>query len=210
MDERHQVTGNTPDGSEPPAPTKRELVLDAAIDVLGSRGPRALTHRAVDETAAIPTGTTSNYFRTREALLTGVTERLEQRDYADWPALTAAPMPESLDGLAAGLAEFVVHAVTTDRTRTLARYALFLEAQTAPALLESLRRGHGRLSEWAGTMLRAIGVGEWATTPVVDYLEGVIMHRVASPDAGSDPAPQMRRMLRALISEPHDVTPDSQ
>ena len=51
---------------------KRERVLDAAIEVLGTRGLRGLTHRAVDEVAGIPQGSTSNYFRTRESLLEAV------------------------------------------------------------------------------------------------------------------------------------------
>ncbi|TLF81250.1 TetR family transcriptional regulator [Nocardia cyriacigeorgica] len=203
VEEKPLVAGNTPSGAKASAgrsaSSKRELVLDAAIEVLGTRGPRALTHRAVDEAAAVPTGTTSNYFRTREALLIGVTERLEQRDYADWAALSDAPTPDTVDALAADLTRFVVHAVTTDRTRTLARYALFLEAQTAPALLESLRRGHLRLTEWAGTMLGGLGADAAVTTPVVDYLEGVIMHRLGAPRADEDPGPQMRRMIAALI-----------
>ncbi|MBF6101616.1 TetR family transcriptional regulator [Nocardia cyriacigeorgica] len=197
---------NTPRRAKAPAvrsaASKRELVLDAAIGVLGARGPRALTHRAVDEAAGVPTGTTSNYFRTREALLVGVTERLEQRDYADWAALTDAPGPDSVDALAADLTRFVMHAATADRTRTLARYALLLEAQTAPALLESLRRGHLRLTEWAGTMLGGLGADASVTTAVVDYLDGVIMHRLGAPRADEDPRPQMRRMLAALIGPP--------
>ncbi|WP_455132609.1 TetR/AcrR family transcriptional regulator, partial [Microbacterium aurum] len=60
--------------------SKREQVLDAAITVLGERGPRGLTHRAVDERAGLPTGSASNYFRTRDALLTGITDRLKQGD----------------------------------------------------------------------------------------------------------------------------------
>ncbi|WP_228794115.1 TetR/AcrR family transcriptional regulator [Nocardia cyriacigeorgica] len=206
VEEKHPMARNTPRRAKAPAvrsaASKRELVLDAAIGVLGARGPRALTHRAVDEAAGVPTGTTSNYFRTREALLVGVTERLEQRDYADWAALTDAPGPDSVDALAADLTRFVMHAATADRTRTLARYALLLEAQTAPALLESLRRGHLRLTEWAGTMLGGLGADASVTTAVVDYLDGVIMHRLGAPRADEDPRPQMRRMLAALIGPP--------
>ncbi|MBF6438961.1 TetR family transcriptional regulator [Nocardia cyriacigeorgica] len=208
VEQKHSVGQNTPASPHPPGqgaePTRRERVLDAAIDLLGARGPRALTHRAVDEAAAVPVGTTSNYFRTREALLTGITERLEQRDYADWSALTTAPLPDTVEQLAAGMARFVGHAVTADRTRTLARYALFLEAQSAPAVLASLQRGHSRLSAWAGAMLRAVGAGEWTTTPMVDYLEGLIMHRLISDEAASDPAPQLHLMLRALLSASDD------
>ena len=41
----------------------------------GTAGLRALTHNRVDERAALPRGSTSNYFRTREALILGIVER---------------------------------------------------------------------------------------------------------------------------------------
>ena len=54
---------------------RQEALLDAAIRVLGSGGPRQLTHRAVDAEAGVPVGSTSNYFRTREALVDAVVAR---------------------------------------------------------------------------------------------------------------------------------------
>ena len=55
-------------------------MLDAAITVLGGRGVRGLTHRAVDAAAGAPAGTTSNHFRTRDALLDGVVDRFAERE----------------------------------------------------------------------------------------------------------------------------------
>lgn len=54
------------------ASNRRTLLADAALDVLADEGMRGLTHRAVDRRAAMPPGTTSAYFRTRAALLTGL------------------------------------------------------------------------------------------------------------------------------------------
>ncbi|HEU5266163.1 MAG TPA: TetR family transcriptional regulator, partial [Jatrophihabitans sp.] len=51
---------------------RRDAVLAAAVQVLGSGGSRALTHRAVDRAAGVAEGTTSNHFRTRKALVAGV------------------------------------------------------------------------------------------------------------------------------------------
>lgn len=180
-------------------PTKRELVLDGAIDLLGTRGLRALTHRAVDESAAMPSGSTSNYFRTREALLTGVAERLEERDYADWAALSRVPAPTDIDQLVAGIALFARHAVHTDRARTLARYALFLEAQTNPALLDSMRRGHQRLIAWAATLLGPFDADATVAKIIADYLDGLVMHQLFTPAADFDPTPAVDRTVRALL-----------
>ncbi|WP_159849353.1 TetR/AcrR family transcriptional regulator [Nocardia sp. CY41] len=180
--------------------SKRELVLDAAIDLLGSRGTRALTHRAVDEAAGMPAGSASNYFRTREALLIGITERLEARDYANWEALLRRPAPGSIDELVDGMAAFAVHAVGADRVRTLARYALFLEGQSIPALRESVRRGHLRLTEWAATLLAGAGADRTAARPLVDQLDGIILHQLVNPEADFDPRPALDRLVRALTA----------
>ncbi|MET9030697.1 TetR family transcriptional regulator [Nocardia sp. NPDC004168] len=179
---------------------KRELVLDAAIELLGSRGIRALTHRAVDEVAGMPAGSASNYFRTRAALLTGIAERLEARDYADWEALNRRPAPATIEDLVDGTAAFVVHAVRTDPTRTLARYALFQEARTSPALRETVRSGHRRLTEWAASLLANVG-GDRATTQIlVGQLEGIILHQLVDPTPDFDPRPVLDRLVRALIA----------
>ena len=58
---------------------RREVLLDAAIRVLGERGVRALTHRAVDGEAGLATGSTANYFPARETLLEAIVDRV-----SDW------------------------------------------------------------------------------------------------------------------------------
>lgn len=60
-----------------PTPTDRRTQLaDAGLGVLAADGMRGLTHRAVDRAAGVPDGTTSNYFRTRDALVTALADRL--------------------------------------------------------------------------------------------------------------------------------------
>ena len=51
---------------------RRTEILDAALRVLAEHGMRGLTHRAVDEAAGIPPGSTSYYFRSRSALVDGL------------------------------------------------------------------------------------------------------------------------------------------
>src|SRR5579884_4067254 len=59
---------------------RRREVVDAAVRVLGEQGSRGLTHRATDLAAGLPVGTTSNHFRTRDALLEGVLAHLAATD----------------------------------------------------------------------------------------------------------------------------------
>lgn len=66
---------------------RRRSLADAGLWVLAEEGARGLTHRAVDRAAGAPVGTTSNYFRTREALIAGLADRVGER---------LAPSPEFL------------------------------------------------------------------------------------------------------------------
>ena len=58
---------------------RRRALADAGLEVLADTGARGLTHRAVDRAAGVPVGTTTNYFRSRSALLTGLVERIYER-----------------------------------------------------------------------------------------------------------------------------------
>ena len=69
-------------------------VGDAAIAVLAEQGARGLTHRAVDAEAGLPSGTTSNYARTREALLTLTLTRIAELEAADAVEAGAAELSE--------------------------------------------------------------------------------------------------------------------
>lgn len=139
---------------------RRAVLADAAIDVVAEDGMRALTHRAVDARAGLPTGTTSAYFRTRQALLTALVRRLAELDRIELEALgltpeqaaagpgpsglpgssgpSGPPTAEELDGIAAGTAMFVQHWLTTARNRALARYRCLLETTAYPELREIL------------------------------------------------------------------------
>ncbi|MEU3571011.1 TetR/AcrR family transcriptional regulator [Kitasatospora sp. NPDC036755] len=72
----------------PPRPT---LIADAAIALIAERGLRGLTHRAVDEEAGLPAGSTSNLARTRAALLELALTRIVERETEDYPVLAEDP-----------------------------------------------------------------------------------------------------------------------
>ena len=74
---------------------RREILLDAAIRVLGERGIRALTHRAVDVEAGLGVGSTTNYFPTRESLLAGIVVRFAERERQNFEDLAITVVPTS-------------------------------------------------------------------------------------------------------------------
>ncbi|MFH9245248.1 TetR/AcrR family transcriptional regulator [Streptomyces lydicus] len=73
---------NARDGLAPSAASRPQLIADTALRLLAERGMRGLTHRAVDEAAGLPQGSTSNLARTRAALLEAAVGRLAEREAA--------------------------------------------------------------------------------------------------------------------------------
>jgi DNA-binding transcriptional regulator YbjK len=111
----------------PTNPERRTQILDAAIDILCDDGVGGLTHRQVDSRAGVPAGTTSNYFRTRQALLEATAARTVDLHWQRVEALQSAIGPLSRDGLKA----LMVRMLEPDeqfRRWTLARFELFMES----------------------------------------------------------------------------------
>ena len=66
---------------------RRRDILTAATTVMARQGNRGLTHRAVDREAGIPEGSSSAYFRTRDALLGALGDFVADRMAVDVEAL---------------------------------------------------------------------------------------------------------------------------
>ncbi|MBU2694678.1 MULTISPECIES: TetR/AcrR family transcriptional regulator [Pimelobacter] len=117
-------------------PARRTELLDAATDLLAAVGARGLTFRGVDEQAGAPTGTTSNYFRSREDLLQQLCDHVFTRLAPD-PAYVAerlaAPRTRALETT---LMHDLVARADADRAGHLALFELRLEAARQPALGE--------------------------------------------------------------------------
>lgn len=114
---------------------RRRALADAAIEILGHGGVHALSHRAVDEKTGLPPGTTSNYFRSREALLTAVVERVAEAHHAEMAAADGMVKgPIDREGLIGLIGGSLMMSATTNRVRYLAVYELTLEAARRPQL----------------------------------------------------------------------------
>jgi DNA-binding transcriptional regulator YbjK len=194
-------------------------VGDAAIAVLAEQGARGLTHRAVDAEAGLPPGTTSNYARTREALLTLTLTRIAELEAADAVEAGAAELSEpgysrselsgsgvsgsgvSAVGLA-GLLATVLDRWINDpeaRRRVLARLELALEATRRPGLRAFYdEMGLGIRIETA-RMLAASGSAdpERDAWTLIAWMEGTVFYALAGAGATAAPA---RDVLRAQLA----------
>ncbi|MFB7595080.1 TetR/AcrR family transcriptional regulator [Streptomyces sp. NPDC056160] len=170
-----------------PKPTDRRTVLaDAAIAVLARHGVRGLTHRAVDRAAGLPSGTTSAYYRTRQALLTALVRRLVALDQAELrEAGQRIPVPRDPEDLVAGIAALSAQRLTGEgRDRSLARYACAIESVHHPELREILTPRENTAREAVRAFLTARGVAEAdadaRTINLLTCVDGLVFDRLVN------------------------------
>lgn len=160
------------------AQLRRQRIADATIAVLAERGGRGLTHRAVDETAGLPAGSTSYYLRSRADLLSAAVARLAELDAAALERAAAEEDPSLY------LAAVVSHSLHGDgRQRTLARYELVLEAGRRPELHSTLAAGTDLLTGHLTRLLRSDATpgAEVRARDVLAFLDGLILANVTRP-----------------------------
>jgi len=182
-------------------PSRQEVLLDAAIAVLGSEGSRHLTHRAVDAAAGLPSGSASNYFKTREALVNAMAARFVEREHATWESLTGVVAPRTPAELAVALAAFVRRAVGPDRTMTVARYGLFVEAALHPEAHRALAGSAREIRRFGAEWLRAVGAPdpETACELILDQMDGMILHQLAYPDPALDIEARLTMVVQSFL-----------
>lgn len=165
------------------AATRAEVIADAALKLLAERGMRGLTHRAVDEAAGLPQGSTSNHARTRQALLEAAVQRLAVREaqvlgLGELPGAGGAASVPDLPGALAGVLAGVLHRhLTEHRDMLVARYELGLEATRRPELREFYdAAGRARFREPLVAMMAAAGSKspERHALSLVAWIEGLM------------------------------------
>jgi DNA-binding transcriptional regulator YbjK len=185
-----------------PSAARADLVADTALALLAERGMRGLTHRAVDEAAALPQGSTSNLARTRQALLELAVRRLADRE-ARMLALHEMPGPAAGTGsLADALALAAHRALTNNRALTLARYELALEATRRPELRAFFDATGARFRDQLTALVTAMGSTDPArhTLSLIAWADGLMFSCVAGSFGADTPSlEEVRAGLRELL-----------
>jgi len=181
---------------------RRGQLADAAIALLADTGVHGVTHRAVERRAGLPVGTASNYFRSREALLVAVAERVGELHYADMDRAGAAHRPGSTgthERTVELIAGSLLTAATAYRERYLAIFELRLESLRRPALAESLS---GLLERSVAFTTRhhadlGLNIPAAAVRTLVTLYGGALFTLVTAPPG--EVTPELTRELAASI-----------
>ncbi|SCF31361.1 TetR/AcrR family transcriptional regulator [Micromonospora mirobrigensis] len=180
---------------------RRQLLLDAAIRVLGTRGLRQLTHRAVDAEAGLPEGSASNQFRTRDALVAGVFGRLVEVETAAWDQLAGELPPGDPDAFVTVLGGLIRHLTTEGRVVVQARHALFVEAAVHPELRQEIGAGRDRLARWGVPVVAALGSADPGAhfRMLLALVDGLLGNQLAYPEEDFAPEAAISALLRGLL-----------
>lgn len=178
--------------------TTRERALAAAVSVVATFGFQALTHARVDATAKLPPGSTSNYFRTKEALVTGLIDYISDQEKKN---THGAFEPETPEEMIDRLSRLII-ALTTERLDlTTARLAIFLSGTHAASIRASFESGANGFYLALVESFKKFGAKDPVTAAraVMAVSEGIIMHRIAW-EADSDPRPQMALVVNGALA----------
>lgn len=169
----------------PPEPEQRRLqIADAALAVIGEHGSRGLTHRAVDEAAGLPAGSTSNHFRTREALLEAAARRHAEIDLPPTTDVDSIAEPNAVLNWeqVRALLLATVDRLLDPAARSLlaARYELALESTRRPSLHDVMDDSRQRFAGLAEVLLSAGGCADPGnhSRQLVAMLDGVMVDQL--------------------------------
>jgi AcrR family transcriptional regulator len=158
----------------------------------------------VDRAAGVPTGTTSNYFNSRPALLKAALELHVELDTPPEAVLAGDPEIELSDEEALELLLGVMERLLSKENLDLlkARYELVLEASRAPVLHEAFEPARRRFVALAEALLAARGCatpGRHAVQLVV-VMDGALMDSLIGADSALDRAGLRELLARQLDS----------
>ncbi|MFW0787511.1 TetR family transcriptional regulator [Gordonia sp. CPCC 206044] len=185
---------------------RRQIICDATLDLAAAGGNHAVSHQAVDRHLSLPKGSTSYYFRTRQALISAAAQRLVDRSRAAFDERFGGDGrgPDAIELISDYLDELL-----TDRRRdVLARAALVQEPVDDSAIVDVLARCFFSVDAAVALMRsRAIADPEAAADRLITVLEGIAfahthgLHGRADPRRG-ELAPAMRPLVSMALGTP--------
>ncbi|WP_439578594.1 TetR/AcrR family transcriptional regulator [Elioraea sp.] len=175
----------------------RERLLDAAESVVAARGVSALSLDAVAAEAGVSKGGLLHHFRSKEALLAALVERMAAEMRATFDAVVAAE-PPGPGQHTRGVIAWALHSTPERAERDLRIAAALLSAHAHdPKLIDPIRAEHARIR----AQVEDDGLPPGQAHVVMAAADGLFLAKVFglwTPTA--EQATAMERVLRALAS----------
>jgi DNA-binding transcriptional regulator YbjK len=190
------------------AEQRRRAILEATLRVIAAEGVEVVTHRRVAAEAAVPLGSTTYYFDSRDGLVREAFRHYVARTLAALQALGSEQPSETVDDLVGFLVEVVRHEAA-DPAVILLEYELILRAARDPVLAREVQAYERSLAGPLAEVIERFGVARPfdAARTLIALVRGFeleSLHRAAV-----DPADLRRRLLpvaRALLADRRGVT----
>jgi DNA-binding transcriptional regulator YbjK len=186
------------------SPDRRVAILDAALCVIAAGGVDAVTHREVAAQAAVPLGSTTYYFASRDELLreafrhyaAGVLAWLEEL----WGESVRPPT-------AAAVVAFLVEVAQREFARpefVLVEYELILRAARDPALAQVFRAYEHALAARLAEALERLGAAHPfdSARTLIALVRGFELERLTEPAADfEDLRGRLAPVVAALVPD---------
>ncbi|MEZ0094821.1 TetR/AcrR family transcriptional regulator [Streptacidiphilus sp. EB129] len=169
---------------------RRELLLDAAVRVVGEQGAGALTHRAVAAGAAVSLASVTYHYPSIDDLRRATFEHAGSRIGLEFRALVTrtAARPDALPALCG---DFTAHLVTDRRTDAVAVFEMIIATGHDP----DLGPVKGLLDRRLARLLEPYVGSQAAALTVTAALQGLVLTAL-TPDPARDP-----QWLRAAVTD---------
>ncbi|MEU7479429.1 TetR family transcriptional regulator [Lentzea sp. NPDC042327] len=178
---------------------RRTALLDAAVDVLAEEGARGLTYRAIDARAEVPAGTASNYFASREDLMSEVMTRVFQRlQPSDSSVAESLALPRDR-ALTVKFMHDIIKRADADKACWLAMMELRLESTRRPDLRTAITKTVAEGLDFNVRFNEEAGLPGDRTAVVLLYLAmtGLVHERLTLPDVLADE--DLDRLVEDLV-----------
>ncbi len=175
----------------------REALIQAAIRVVGAKGLRHLTYRAVATEAGVTHGLVAHHFGTRETLITEAMRYAVARSVSDTLAPASAQGSVASGDFAVSLADLVAG----DPELQAFQFELVLEARRNPELLPMAQELYATYREATASGLAAQGITDPLVADLVfAALDGLVFQQVTlrGPEATRAAVARLNELLAGL------------
>lgn len=182
---------------------KRAQILDAAVQVFGTGGASAVTHRAVAGVAKVPLGSTTYYFTDRDDLLLQTMAHARQAE-----AVRLTEIVDAIDGTLSleravdVLTQMFFDKTVADPLYDLALFEMFMEATRNTTVREESRAWSRMIFALVDRVLPAVHPDvprEAAVQIVACLVDGLMLEAVSNVELSvADLSARLELVLRRL------------